>query len=98
MLDKLKADFDGILELVNKTPAPLQEMAFKMILEQWFAANTALSAATRSASRHAGAWRSGVQDRHSGRGEAIPHGQRHHDRNPRKGIPPDRPRRAAARV
>lgn len=41
MLDKLKADFDGIIELVNKTPAPLQEMAFKMILEQWFSANTA---------------------------------------------------------
>jgi len=41
MLDKLKADFDGIIELVNKAPAPLQEMAFKMILEQWFAANTA---------------------------------------------------------
>ena len=39
MLDKLKADFDGIIELVNKTPAPLQEMAFKMILEQWFNAN-----------------------------------------------------------
>ena len=39
MLNRLKADFDGILELVNKTPAPLQEMAFKMILEQWFAAN-----------------------------------------------------------
>jgi hypothetical protein len=41
MLDKLKADFDRIMELVNKTPAPLQEMAFKMILEQWFSANTA---------------------------------------------------------
>jgi hypothetical protein len=41
MLDKLKADFDGIIELVNKTPAPLQEMAFKMILEQWFSSNTA---------------------------------------------------------
>ena len=40
MLDKLKADFDGIIELVNKTPAPLQEIAFKMILEQWFSANT----------------------------------------------------------
>lgn len=40
MLDKLKADFDGIIELVNKTPAPLQEMALKMILEQWFSANT----------------------------------------------------------
>ena len=41
MLDKLKADFDGIIELVNKAPAPLQETAFKMILEQWFIANTA---------------------------------------------------------
>jgi hypothetical protein len=41
MLDKLKADFDGIIELVNKTPAPLQEMAFRMILEQWFSTNTA---------------------------------------------------------
>lgn len=41
MLDKLKADFDGIIELVNKTPAPLQELALRMILEQWFIANTA---------------------------------------------------------
>jgi hypothetical protein len=41
MLDKLKADFDAIIELVNKTPSPLQETAFKMILEQWFNANTA---------------------------------------------------------
>ena len=41
MLDKLKADFDGIIELVNKTPVRLQEIAFKMILEQWFSANTA---------------------------------------------------------
>jgi hypothetical protein len=41
MLDKLKADFDAIIELVNKSPAPLQETAFKMILEQWFIANTA---------------------------------------------------------
>ena len=40
MLDKLKADFDKIVELVNKVPAPLQETAFKMILEQWFNANT----------------------------------------------------------
>jgi hypothetical protein len=39
MLDKLKADFDAIIDLVNKTPAPLQETAFKMILEQWFNAN-----------------------------------------------------------
>jgi hypothetical protein len=41
VLDKLKADFDAILELVNKTPAPLQETAFKMILEKWFATNAA---------------------------------------------------------
>jgi hypothetical protein len=41
MLDKLKADFDKIMELVNKAPAPLQETAFKVILEQWFSANTA---------------------------------------------------------
>ena len=40
MLDKLKADFDGILELVNKAPQALQETAFKMILERWFAAHT----------------------------------------------------------
>lgn len=41
MLDKLKADFDAILELVNKTPPALQETALKMILEQWFSAHTA---------------------------------------------------------
>jgi hypothetical protein len=41
MLEKLKADFEEIIELVNKTPAPLQELAFKMILEQWFIANIA---------------------------------------------------------
>jgi len=46
MLDKLKADFDEIIELVNKAPAPLQELAFKMILEQWFSANIAPKAAT----------------------------------------------------
>src|SRR5207253_1192157 len=40
MLDKLKEDFDEIIKIVNKAPAPLQEMAFKMILEQWFNANT----------------------------------------------------------
>jgi hypothetical protein len=44
MLDKLKADFDGILELVNKCPANLQEMALKTILEHWFASNTTLAA------------------------------------------------------
>ena len=41
MLDKLKTDFDGIIELVNKAPTSLQETAFKMILEQWFIANAA---------------------------------------------------------
>ena len=41
MLDKLKADFDDIIGLVNKAPVPLQETAFKMILEQWFNANAA---------------------------------------------------------
>lgn len=41
MLDKLKADFDGILELVNKAPQPLQEVAFRIILEHWFVANIA---------------------------------------------------------
>jgi hypothetical protein len=41
MLDSLKADFDAIIELVNKAPAPLQETAFRMNLEQWFSANTA---------------------------------------------------------
>lgn len=46
MLDKLTADFDTIISLVNKTPTPLQEMAFKMILEQWFAANTTPKAAS----------------------------------------------------
>jgi hypothetical protein len=40
MLDKLKADLDRIIELVNKTPAPLQETAFKMILQEWFNANS----------------------------------------------------------
>ena len=40
MLDKLKADFDGILELVTKCPANLQEMALKTILEHWAASNT----------------------------------------------------------
>jgi len=44
MLDKLKADFDAILELVNKTPAALQETAFRMILEHWFSANVTPSA------------------------------------------------------
>jgi len=40
MLDKLKADFDEIIKLVQKAPAPLQETALRIILEQWFSANT----------------------------------------------------------
>ena len=39
MLEKLKVDFEEILDLVNKTPASLQELAFKTILEHWFIAN-----------------------------------------------------------
>jgi hypothetical protein len=41
------------LELVNKTPTALQETAFKMILEQWFA-NTTPKPAAPPASRAAG--------------------------------------------
>jgi len=47
MLDKLKADFDGILELVNKCPANLQEVALKTILEHWFTSNTVPAAPKR---------------------------------------------------
>jgi len=39
MLDKLKTDFDEIVKLVKKAPEPLQETAFKIILEHWFMAN-----------------------------------------------------------
>ncbi len=46
MLDKLKADFDGILELVAKVPDPLKETAFKIILGRWFAANAVASPPT----------------------------------------------------
>jgi hypothetical protein len=49
MLEKLKADFDGILELVSKCPTPLQDTAFKMILERWFAANIAQAASAKAA-------------------------------------------------
>jgi len=68
MLEKLKADFDTIIDLVNKAPAALQEMAFKMILEQWFSANVARSvvpaAGSASSSGGAGAstGQSGVPD------------------------------------
>lgn len=41
MLDKLKAEFDVIVELVKKAPEPLQETALKVILEHWFMANIA---------------------------------------------------------
>jgi hypothetical protein len=54
MLDKLKADFDAIIDLVNKTPPALQEMALKMILEQWFNANTATKPASVDLLRPAG--------------------------------------------
>src|SRR5690348_15176780 len=48
MLDKLKADLDEILALVNKAPAALQETALKMILEQWFHENAPQSPADRT--------------------------------------------------
>ncbi len=54
MLDKLKTDFDGILELVNKAPQALQETAFKMILEQWFVANIAATASRTPPTRNEG--------------------------------------------
>ncbi len=41
MLDKLKAEFEEILDLVKKAPEPLQETALKIILERWFVANMA---------------------------------------------------------
>ena len=82
MLDKLKADFDGIIELVNKAPAPLQETAFKMILEQWFNANTAPKPAPPPPASATWPGRSGSTGRRSGCRQAIPHGQRHHDGNP----------------
>src|SRR5262249_24735761 len=56
MLDKLKADFDGILELVNKCPAALQELAFKTIIEHWFVTN---SEAGHKQSTQAGGYPSG---------------------------------------
>ena len=64
MLEKLKADFDEIIELVNKTPAPLQELAFKMILEQWFNANITPKSTPPAAPTLAGsvAAQSGVPD------------------------------------
>ena len=51
MLEKLNADFDAIIELVKKAPPALQEMALKMILEQWFIANTASKPAGAAAPR-----------------------------------------------
>jgi hypothetical protein len=64
MLDKLKADFDEIIELVKKAPTPLQELAFKMILEQWFSANAApkLTTPTPPAPPGAPAGQGGVPD------------------------------------
>jgi hypothetical protein len=62
MLDKLKADFDGILELVNKAPQALQETAFKMILERWFAANTVPATHPKPDPGAAGGAQTGVPD------------------------------------
>jgi hypothetical protein len=76
MLDKLKADFDRIIELVSKTPAPLQETAFKMIHRA--EACTAAHAAFNSCNRRFGSSGGG----RSGCHQAIPHRERHHDRNP----------------
>jgi hypothetical protein len=45
MLNKLKQDFDEIVEIVKKAPTPLQETAFKIILEHWFSVNIAPKAA-----------------------------------------------------
>ncbi len=53
MLDKLKADFDGILELVNKCPPGLQELALKTILEHWFV-TTSQAVSGRQSSQGAG--------------------------------------------
>lgn len=68
MLDKLKRDFEAILELVNKTPPGLQEMAFRMILEQWFSANTAPKRAPAAAPAPLG---SGAPAAHGGVPEAV---------------------------
>ena len=67
MLDKLKADFDSILELVNKTPAGLQETAFKMILERWFSSNVAPKPAADISSSGG----SGAASAHAGVPEAV---------------------------
>ena len=68
MLDKLKVDFDGIIELVKKAPPALQEMAFKMILEQWFIANTAGKSAPAPPPGSAG---SGAAAAHGGVPETV---------------------------
>jgi hypothetical protein len=44
VLDKLKVDFEGILELVQKCPPNLQETALRTILEHWFAVNAVVPA------------------------------------------------------
>jgi hypothetical protein len=38
-LDKLKSEFDVILELVNKCPPPLQETALRTLLTHWLEQN-----------------------------------------------------------
>lgn len=42
MLDKLKTDFDEILQLVKRCPTDLQETALKTLLDNWFRLNTAV--------------------------------------------------------
>lgn len=60
MLEKLKSDFQDILDLVSKAPAPLQETALKQILEHWFAANSVPRASAGTPAAHAGALGAGV--------------------------------------
>jgi hypothetical protein len=62
MLDKLKADFDEILALVNKAPESLQETALKMILEQWFKDHVPQTPGEHSGSTGGGATAHGVPD------------------------------------
>ena len=74
MLDKLMADFDGILELVNKAPAPLQEMAFKMIMEQWFSANTVPKHVSPPQLLATGTQHTGSTGQRPGWHQAVPYG------------------------
>ena len=97
MLDKLKADFDGILELVNKCPADpagdgLQDHPRALVHGQ------------HDCRRHRQRITERARRRVSRRrvvprcGEAVPNGERHHDRDAREGIPPHGAWGAAAGV